>query len=340
MKRITSIDLFAGAGGMRLGLKNAVHKLGLKHECLFYSEINNWCREVYQNNFPKTKLIADIKSIKPYKIRSVVPGHDILLAGFPCQPFSQAAVSLRNYLNRKHGFEDEREGNLFFNILDIIAAKKPKAFLLENVQNLSTYDNGNVMNVILKSLRKKYYVPDPKILNAQYFGLAQRRRRVYIVGFLEKNDCKFMYPEPDNSKVKVRDFLEKEVDTFYTISDRLWSGHKKRRLRNQKANKGFGYKLTRPKDECTNTITARYYKDGGECLIYQGKNNNPRKLTPRECFNLQGFPKSFKILESKIQSYKQAGNAVPVRVVEKICFNIIHYLLDTKKNRISNLRTG
>ena len=270
----------------------------------------------------------------------MVPEHDILLAGFPCQPFSQAAVSLRNYLNRKHGFEDEHEGNLFFNILDIIAAKKPKAFLLENVQNLSTYDNGNVMNVILESLRKKYYVPDPKILNAQYFGLAQRRRRVYIVGFLEKNDHDFMYPEPDKGKVKVEDFLEKEVDTFYTISDRLWSGHKKRKLRNQKANKGFGYKLTRPKDECTNTITSRYYKDGGECLIYQGKNNNPRKLTPRECFNLQGFPRSFKILESKIQSYKQAGNAVPVRVVEKICFNIIHYLLDNKKNRISNLRAG
>jgi len=249
------------------------------------------------------KLITDIKSIKPYKIRSVVPEHDVLLAGFPCQPFSQAAVSLRNYLNRKHGFEDEHEGNLFFNILDIIEAKKPDAFLLENVQNLATYDNGNVMNVILESLRKKYYVPDPKILNAQHFGLAQRRRRVYIVGFLEKNDCEFMYPEPDNSKVKVRDFLEKGVDTFYTISDRLWNGHKKRRLRN---------------------------KDGGECLIYQGKNRNPRKLTPRECFNLQGFPGNFKIPGSNTQSYKQAGNAVPVRVVEKICINIIKYLINKK----------
>ena len=145
-----------------------------------------------------------------------------------------------------------------------------------------------------------------------------------------------MYPEPDNSKVKVKDFLEKEVDQLNVLPVTKFG----RKLRNKKADKGFGYKLTHPKDECTNTITSRYYKDGGECLIYQGKNNNPRKLTPRECFNLQGFPKSFKILESKIQSYKQAGNAVPVRVVEKICFNIIHYLLDNKKNRISNLRTG
>ena len=340
MKRITSIDLFAGVGGMRLGLESATKKLGLKHKCLFYSEINNWCRDVYQKNFPKTKLITDIKLIKPFKIKNTIPKHDILLAGFPCQPFSQAAVSLRNYLNRKHGFNDVNEGNLFFNILKIINRKKPKAFLLENVQNLSTYDNGNVMNVILKSLRKKYYVPNPKILNAQNFGLAQRRRRVYIVGFLKKNDNDFIYPEPNDDKIRVADFLEEKVSEFYTISDKLWNGHKKRKLRNKKADKGFGYKLTYPKDECTNTITSRYYKDGGECLIYQGENKNPRKLTPRECFNLQGFPKNFKLLESKIQSYKQAGNAVPVKVVEKICINIIDYLLCEEKNKISKLKAS
>ena len=155
---IKSIDLFAGVGGLRLGLEKALKKLGLRHECVLYSEINKHCQITYEKNFDPTKLIEDIKSVKDINLQ--IPNHDILLAGFPCQPFSQAGVSVRNSLKRKHGFEDKDQGNLFFNILKILKKKKPKMFLLENVQNLVTHDKGKTMKKILNLLRKNYYVPE------------------------------------------------------------------------------------------------------------------------------------------------------------------------------------
>jgi DNA (cytosine-5)-methyltransferase 1 len=335
MNKIKSIDLFAGVGGLRIGLEKALKKLGFKHECVFYSEIDKNCRKTYEKNFPKTFLIEDIKSVRKNNIKSIIPDHNILLAGFPCQPFSQAGISVRNSLERKHGFQDKDQGNLFFNILDILNKKRPETFLLENVQNLVTYNNGKVIKKILKLLRKNYYVPDPQILDARDFGLAQRRRRVYIVGFLNKSLNNFVYPERIKKELRVKDFLEHKVDDNYTISNKLWSGHINRKKRNKKNGKGFGFKLTHPLDSCTNTISSRYYKDGSECLISQGLNKNPRKLTPRECFRLQGFPESFKISSSKVEAYKQAGNAVPINVVEKICYKIINYLL-SKENKLLN----
>ena len=326
MKRITSIDLFAGVGGMRLAFERAVKELGLNHKCKLYSEINLYCQHTYDENFPNTPLIKDIKSVKSEKINKEIPHHNILLAGFPCQPFSKAGISKRKSLKMKNGLDDTKQGNLFFNILDIINKKKPKAFILENVENLKSYSNGKVLEKILKSLRRNYYVPAPEILDAQDFGLAQRRKRIFILGFLNKNDD-FKYPEPTYRKTKVADFLDKYPKKKYIISDLLWKSHQIRKIKNKKAGKGFGYKLTYSKDKNTRTISSRYFKDGGECLIYRGEKKNPRKLSPKEVFRLQGFPENFKIPVSDNQAYRQAGNAVPINIVEKICLNVIKYIL-------------
>ena len=334
MGKITSIDLFAGVGGMRISLSKALRKLGYVDECKLYSEINSYSQQTYNENFPETKLIENIKSIDKKNIDQIIPNHDILLAGFPCQPFSSAGISKRKNLKRAYGFEDKDQGNLFFNILDILNIKKPRAFVLENVQNLKNHQGGKLLNKILKELRKNYYVPEPQVLDAQNFGLAQRRRRIFIVGFLNFNGD-FKFPNPTNKKTKVKDFLDLYPPKKYIISDLLWKSHKKRKLRNKKAGKGFGYKLTYPTDKATITISARYYKDGSECLLYRGENKNPRKLTPREVFRLQGFPESFKFSVSDLQAYKQAGNAVPINVVEKVCIEVLKYLI-RKKIRIKN----
>ena len=334
MRKITSIDLFAGVGGMRISLSKALRKLGYVDECKLYSEINSYSQQTYNENFRETKLIEDIKSIDKQNIDQMIPDHDILLAGFPCQPFSTAGISKRKNLKRAYGFEDKDQGDLFFNILDILNIKKPRAFVLENVQNLKNHQGGKLLNKILKELRKNYYVPEPQVLDAQNFGLAQRRRRIFIVGFLNFNGD-FKFPNPTNKKTKVKDFLDLYPPKKYIISDLLWKSHKKRKLRNKKAGKGFGYKLTYPTDKATITISARYYKDGSECLLYRGENKNPRKLTPREVFRLQGFPESFKFSVSDLQAYKQAGNAVPINVVEKVCIEVLKYLIK-KKKRIKN----
>ena len=332
MKKISSIDLFAGVGGMRISLQRALNRLHFRDECKLYSEINNYCRQTYDLNFPQTPLIEDIKSVKKNEIGIKIPDHDILLAGFPCQPFSRAGISKRNNLKIAHGFKDKKQGDLFFNILEILNIKKPKAFILENVQNLKDYQNGNVLNKILKELRKNYYVQEPEILDAQDFGLAQRRKRIFIVGFLDYNG-EFKYPKPTYKKTIIKDFLDKYPPRKYVISDLLWNSHKKRKIRNKKAGKGFGFRMSYPNDKATVTISARYYKDGSECLLYRGENKNPRKLTPREVFRLQGFPESFKFPVSDLQAYKQAGNAVAINVVEKICLNVVNYLLQSKKNQ-------
>ena len=333
MKKITSIDLFAGVGGMRISLQRALNRLHYKDECKLYSEINSYSRQTYDLNFPSTPLIEDIKSVKKDQIDSIIPDHDILLAGFPCQPFSRAGISNRKFLKRSHGFEDKDQGDLFFNILDILKTKRPKAFILENVQNLKTYQNGKILDEMIKKLSKYYYVPEPEVLDAREFGLAQRRKRIFIVGFLKFNG-KFNYPEPTFKETVIKDFLDSYPPKKYIISDLLWDSHQKRKIRNKKAGKGFGFRLSYPTDKATVTISARYYKDGSECLLYRGEGKNPRRLTPREVFRLQGFPESFKFAVSDLQAYKQAGNAVPINVVEKVCLNVVEYLSSNKKSLI------
>ena len=333
MKKITSIDLFAGVGGMRISLQRALNRLHYKDECKLYSEINSYSRQTYNLNFPSTPLVEDIKSVKKDEIDSIIPDHDILLAGFPCQPFSRAGISNRKFLKRSHGFEDKDQGDLFFNILDILKTKRPKAFILENVQNLKTYQNGKILDEMIKKLSKYYYVPEPEVLDAREFGLAQRRKRIFIVGFLNFKG-KFNYPKPTFKETVIKDFLDSYPPKKYIISDLLWDSHQKRKIRNKKAGKGFGFRLSYPTDKATVTISARYYKDGSECLLYRGEGKNPRRLTPREVFRLQGFPESFKFAVSDLQAYKQAGNAVPINVVEKVCLNVVEYLSSNKKSLI------
>jgi len=279
-RNIKIVDLFAGIGGIRLGFENASK--------------------------------GDITQIN----ENEVPEHDVLLAGFPCQPFSQAGL--------KKGFSDTR-GTLFFDIERILIHRKPQAFLLENVKQLRGHDKGRTLKTIISHLKKiGYNNVQYEVLRARDFGLPQNRERIYIVGFLDEN-IKFEFPKPTFEPTRVGDILEKNVDEKYTISDKLWAGHQRRKRENKLKGKGFGYGMVSENSEYTNTLSARYYKDGSEVLIQQ-KDKNPRKLTPRECARLQGFPDTFKIPVSNTQAYRQFGNSVPVKVIEKVAEQMIKHL--------------
>ena len=278
-------------------------------ECVFTSEWDKYATLTYQTNFDCKELHGDITKIKEQDI----PLHDILLAGFPCQPFSQAGL--------KKGFNDTR-GTLFFDIERILKEHKPQAFLLENVKQLKGHDKGRTLKIIIQRLKEIGYENiQYDILKAREFGLPQNRERIYIVGFREK-DVSFSFPTPWKIETKVGDILEKNVGSKYTLSDRLWAGHQRRKIENKKNGKGFGYGLFNDESAYTNTLSARYYKDGSEILIAQ-KNQNPRKITPREAARLQGFPDSFKIPVSDTQAYRQFGNSVPVTVIKEIAKNMI-----------------
>lgn len=301
---IKIIDLFAGIGGIRLGFEMAFNDL----KCVFSSEIDKHAIITYKSNFLNSNIDGDITQIE----ESNIPDHDILLAGFPCQPFSQAG--------KKKGFLDDR-GSLFFDINRILKKKKPKVFLLENVKQLKNHDNGRTLNIILEHLKATgYHNIQYEILKAKDFGIPQNRERIYIIGFLDSN-INFKFPKGFYIPTCVGDILEDTVDSRYTISDKLWEGHKRRKIINKKNGKGFGYSLFNKNSAYTNTISARYYKDGSEILIEQN-NQNPRKITPREAARLQGFPESFKIPVSDVQAYKQFGNSVCVPVIKAIANNI------------------
>lgn len=309
--KFTQIDLFAGIGGIRLGFQYNGGKT------VFSSEWDKFAKKTYKANFGEEPE-GDITLINPLDI----PNHDILLAGFPCQPFSNAGLKL--------GFEDTR-GTLFFNIASILKVKRPKAFMLENVKSLGSHDKGRTMKVILNTLDElNYYVPNPEVLNAYHFGVPQNRERIIIVGFnkdyLPESYEEFKYPKGEIiSNLSVGDILEKEVNEKYTISDKLWIGHLKRKEKHLEKGNGFGFSLFNKNSRYTNTISARYYKDGSEALIEQ-RLKNPRKLTPRECARLQGFPEDYIIPVSNAQSYKQFGNSVCVNVIEQVAKKMIDYM--------------
>ena len=277
-------------------------------DCVLTSEIDKFAVQTYQANFGVDKLHGDITTLASED----VPDHDILLAGFPCQPFSQAGL--------KRGFNDTR-GTLFFDIERILVEKQPKAFLLENVKQLRGHDGGRTLSIILDHLRMAGYSNTQyKVLRARDFGVPQNRERVYIVGFMDPTVF-FNFPEPLSVPTKVSKILEPKVDPKYTISNMLWSGHQRRKIQNRLNGKGFGYGLVTAESEYTNTISARYYKDGSEILVDQ-IGSNPRKLTPREAARLQGFPDTFKIVTSDAQAYRQFGNSVCVPVVRAIASQI------------------
>ena len=310
------IDLFAGIGGIRLAYQNNGGK------CVFTSEWDSYAKKTYEANFGEVPF-GDITQFSEKDI----PDHDILLGGFPCQPFSIAGVSKKNSLGRAHGFLDETQGTLFFDIARIIKHKKPKAFMLENVKNLVSHDKKKTFKVIIKTLEKLGYNVHFKILNGKFY-VPQNRERIIIVGFKKsvfKEKETFEFPDPKVSNFAIRDILEPKVDNKYTLSDKLWSYLQEHSRKHKAKGNGFGFGLT-DLNGVSRTISARYFKDGSEILIPQ-KGRNPRRLTPRECARLQGFPDSFVIPVSDTQAYKQFGNSVVSPLIQAVGKNIVEELL-------------
>ncbi|MCW5923406.1 MAG: DNA (cytosine-5-)-methyltransferase [Saprospiraceae bacterium] len=309
------IDLFAGIGGLRLAFQNIGGK------CVFTSEWNPFSQKTYEANFGEVPF-GDITKINEQEI----PAHDILLAGFPCQPFSIAGVSKKKSLGREHGFKDKTQGTLFFDIVRILEAKHPKIFLLENVKNLATHDKGNTFRVIHGTLKELGYNVHHRILDGKYF-VPQHRERIVIVGFREdifKREEKFDFPELSIADCTIKEILEHTVEGKYTLTDKLWTYLQDYSLKHKAKGNGFGFGLA-DFDGVTRTLSARYYKDGSEILIPQ-KGQNPRRLTPRECARLQGFPDHFIIPVSDNQAYRQFGNSVVVPLMQAVGANIVKAL--------------
>ena len=317
-KEFRFIDLFAGIGGLRI----AFEKCGGR--CVFSSEWNKFSQQTYEANFGEVPD-GDITKIDAKDI----PNHEILVGGFPCQPFSLAGVSSKKALGRKHGFEDETQGTLFFDIVRIIREKKPRAFLLENVKNLKGHDKGNTFRVIMKKLREDLgYDVHYKIVDASSV-VPQHRERIFIVGFRKPMD--FEFPKLIDKRPKLGDILEKNVDDKYTLTDGTWNALQRHREMHSKRGNGFGYSMA-DRNSIAKTLSARYYKDGAEILIPQGK-KNPRRLTPRECARIMGFPEKFKIPVSDNQAYRQFGNAVVVPVVKEIAKSMVKVLRENKTRK-------
>lgn len=309
----TFIDLFAGIGGMRIAFE------GAGGHCVYSSEWNKYSQQTYRANFGEQPE-GDITQVDADSI----PDHDILVAGFPCQPFSIAGVSKKQSLGRATGFEDKTQGTLFFDVCRILKAKRPKAFMLENVKNLCSHDKGRTFKVILESLEELDYQVFYKIMDGQNF-VPQHRERILIVGFDRKRygrDCRFdFHITPADPKPVMRDILEENVSEKYTLSAKLWQYLQNYAAKHKAAGNGFGYGIA-PLDGVSRTLSARYYKDGSEILIEQS-GKNPRRLTPRECARLQGFPDDFKIPVSDTQAYRQFGNSVVVPLMENVAQLII-----------------
>jgi DNA (cytosine-5)-methyltransferase 1 len=324
------IDLFAGIGGIRAGFEAAGGR------CVFTSEWNTYAQKTYAANYPADHLIdGDITQIDA----EAIPDHDVLLAGFPCQPFSIAGVSKKNSLGRSHGFADETQGTLFFDVARILAAKKPRAFLLENVKNLMSHDKGRTFEVIKRTLSHElgYHIHCKVIDGAHY--VPQHRERIIIVGFREPVAFDWnMLNLPEKNQIKLakilhktdgsEPFLEADGDKYfdhasqrvqpkYTLTDNLWTYLQNYAAKHKAAGNGFGFGLSFP-DSVTRTLSARYHKDGSEILVWQGEGKKPRRLTPRECARLMGYDDSFLIPVSDTRAYQQFGNSVIVPVMTNV----------------------
>ncbi|RYG99117.1 MAG: DNA (cytosine-5-)-methyltransferase [Alphaproteobacteria bacterium] len=339
--KFTFIDLFAGIGGFR----RAFEPLGGK--CVFTSEWDRWSQSTYRANYSiDHELTGDITKIEARDI----PKHDVLLAGFPCQPFSLAGVSKKNSLGRAHGFQCDMQGTLFFDIARIIKHHQPKAFLLENVKNLKSHDKGRTFDVIMKTLREDLgYTVETRVIDARSW-VPQHRERIFIVGFRE--DCgfdfsKLVLPPEDQQPVLASilhpqdgtELMDEKVLTLkgkvqdrYTLSDHLWTYLQNYAEKHRLAGNGFGFGLVGPKD-VARTLSARYHKDGSEILVKQSR-KGPRRLTPRECARLMGFDRPgqepFKIVVSDTQAYRQFGNAVVVPVVQAVAKLMLPHILAAK----------
>ena len=327
-EKFTFIDLFAGIGGFRLALQN------LGGLCVYSSEYDKFAQKTYLANFGEIPF----GDITKDEVKAFIPSNfDIICGGFPCQPFSIAGVSKKNSLGRKHGFEDEKQGNLFFHVAEIIQKHRPKAFFLENVKNLVSHDKGNTFKVIKQTLEDLNYSFDYRVLNGKHF-VPQHRDRTIMVGFdkdLFGDNIKFDFNNvklPEANK-KISQILKKDIDPKYTLSDKLWQYLQDYSAKHRLKGNGFGFGLVNL-DGITRTISARYYKDGSEILIPQN-GLNPRRLTPDECAALQGYPvnqgsKSFRIPVSDNQAYKQFGNSVVTPLIEAVGKEIVILLTSFK----------
>ena len=328
VEKFRFIDLFAGIGGMRLAFEKAGGR------CVYSSEWNKYSQQTYFANFGD-QPDGDITKVKA----SDIPDHDILVAGFPCQPFSIAGVSKKNSLGRATGFQDKTQGTLFFDVCRILQEKRPKAFMLENVKNLCSHDKGRTFRIIRESLDELDYEIFYSVLDGQNY-VPQHRERIIIVGFDRErygSNIGFEFDlHPVMPKPVMRNILDNQVEDKYTLSDKLWTYLQNYANKHKAAGNGFGFGIAEP-NGVSRTLSARYYKDGSEILITQpGK--NPRRLTPRECARLQGFPESFKIPVSDTQAYQQFGNSVVVPLMADVAGLIVEKLeqLDETESRNRN----
>lgn len=321
----TFIDLFAGIGGFRIAMQNQGGK------CVYSSEWNVFAQKTYFANFGEVPF-GDItkehtKSFIPQKF-------DILCAGFPCQPFSIAGVSKKNSLGRETGFKDKTQGTLFFDVADIISRFRPKAFYLENVKNLTSHDKGNTFRIIRETLEELNYSVHYQVMDGQTY-VPQHRERIMIVGFdkkIFKGKERFSFPEQHQATTAVKDILEPVVDAKYTLSDKLWTYLKNYAEKHKAKGNGFGYGLV-DLNGITRTLSARYYKDGSEILIPQSGGKNPRRLSPRECARLMGYPDNYIInAVSDVQAYRQCGNSVIVPLISAVSEQIIKAIKDYERN--------
>lgn len=331
--RFRFIDLFAGIGGMRLGFER------IGGRCVFTSEWDRFAQQTYSRNFADAEDHVFAGDIRPYGAEpDRIPPFDVLLAGFPCQPFSLAGVSKKNSLGRSHGFADEKQGNLFFDIERILRHHRPAAFLLENVKHLQRHDRGNTFEVIRRTLEDDLgYHIDVRVIGSQPW-VPQKRERIFIAGFDRDLDFSFedfdrMLP-PEAAWPKLGSILQShnEVDAKYTLTPRLWDYLQAYRAKHEKAGNGFGFSLFGP-DGVTRTLSARYHKDGSEILVEQ-PGRRPRRLTPRECARLMGFERDGRLWDipvSDTQAYRQFGNAVVVPVIEAIAEYMKPFILEAMK---------
>ena len=346
------IDLFAGIGGLR----QAFESVG--GECVFTSEWDAYCQRTYVANYGDTHPVeGDITQFDEKNI----PAHDVLLAGFPCQPFSLAGVSKKNSLGRRHGFDCDIQGTLFFDVARIISEKRPRAFLLENVKNLRSHDRGRTFEIICHTLQNDLgYHIESRVIDGQHF-VPQHRERIAIVGFREPTPFTFdALRLPEKGAHTLAEVLHREdgtepqldwdgnrffdhdkgrVPDKYGLSRELWNYLKAYKEKHQKAGNGFGFGLVGP-DDVARTLSARYHKDGSEILVKRGR-KTPRRLTPRECARLMGFPDTFRIPVSDTRAYRQFGNALVVPLFTEIAKLMKPWVVeDLETPRVGDLLTG
>ena len=318
--KFTFIDLFAGMGGFRLAMQAQGGK------CVFSSEWNKYAQKTYLANFGEMPF-GDITKTAT---KSYIPERfDVLCAGFPCQPFSIAGVSKKKSLGRETGFKDKTQGTLFFDVADIISRHRPKAFFLENVKNLMSHDKGNTFKVIKGTLEELRYSLHCLVMDGQGY-VPQHRERIMIVGFdrdVFHGEEQFVFPEQKQKTKSIKDILDPDIDEKYTLSDKLWNYLQNYAEKHRAKGNGFGFGLV-DLDGISRTLSARYYKDGSEILIPQNGGKNPRRLSPRECARLMGYPDEYRLNQvSDVQAYRQCGNSVVVPLITAISEQLIKTML-------------